>query len=95
MAVSKLHRSITVPNILFAMQMSTAAAGFLEAHHAALERMLRDAGIPGRPGTGAWQPGETDLEAAALVLQLLQRLVHHHKEHRTGAVQDLWSKAFM
>lgn len=95
MAVSIVQRNITLPNILFAMQMSTAAAGFLEAHHAALERMLRDAGIPGRPGTGAWQPGETDLEAAALVLQLLQRLVPYHKEHRTGAVQDLWSKAFM
>ena len=75
--------------------MRTAAAAFVEAHHAALERMLRDVGTPGAPGRGAWQPGETDLEAAALVLQLLQWLVPHHKQHRTGAVQDLWSKAYV
>ena len=77
------------------MQMSTAAAGFVEAHQAALERVLRDAGVPGGAGSGAWQPGEADLEAAALVLQLLQWLVPHHKQHRTGAVQDLWSNAFV
>ena len=51
--------------------------------------------MSGGPGRGAWQPGETDLEAAALVLQLLQWLVPHHKQHRSGAVQDLWSKAYV
>lgn len=74
------------------LQMSAAAAAFVEAHHGALERMLAEASAP---GSRAWQPGEADLEAAALVLQLLQWLVPHHKEHRTGAVQDLWSKAFL
>ena len=75
--------------------MATAAAGFVEAHAAALERLLRDAGAPGRPGSGAWAPEEADLVGAALALQLLQALVPHHKQHRTGAVQDLWSKAFL
>ena len=73
-------------------QMSAAAAEFVAAHHGALERMLGDAAAL---GTRAWQPGADDLEAAALALQLLQALAPHHREHRTAAVQDLWSKAFL
>ncbi|CAK0757624.1 hypothetical protein CVIRNUC_002556 [Coccomyxa viridis] len=73
-------------------QMSAAAAEFVAAHRGALERMLGDAAAL---GTRAWQPGADDLEAAALALQLLQALAPHHREHRTAAAQDLWSKAFL
>ena len=72
--------------------MSAAAAEFVAAHHGALERMLGDAAAL---GTRAWQPGPDDLEAAALALQLLRALAPRHRERRTAAVQDLWSRAFL
>jgi hypothetical protein len=72
-------------------QVRQAAAAFVDAHARALERMLGDAASLGSKG---WQPGEPDLEAATLVLQLLARLVPHHLAHPSSAAVDLRLKAY-
>ena len=89
--------SQNIPDVQHA-QMSAAAAEFVEAHAAARwSGMLRDAGAPGRPGSAGLGSPRSRLtwRAAALALQLLQALTPYHREHRTAAVQDLWSKAFL
>lgn len=72
-------------------QVRQATAGFVEAHERTLERILSEAASPGSKG---WQPGEQELEAAALVLQLLARLVPYHQKHPSSAAIDLRLKAY-
>ena len=72
-------------------QVRQAAAGFVEAHERTLERILSEAASPGSKG---WQPGDQELEAAALLLQLLARLVPYHQKHPSTAAIDLRVKAY-
>ncbi len=73
------------------VQVRQAAAGFVEAHGRTLERVLTEAASAGAKG---WQPGEAELEAAALVLQLLARLVPYHQKHPSSTAIDLRLKAY-
>ena len=70
------------------VQVRQAAAAFVEAHARTLERII------GEAGSKSWQPGEAELEAAALVLQLLARLVPYHAAHPSTAAVDLRLKAY-
>lgn len=72
-------------------QVRQAAAGFVEAHDRTLDRILGEAASLGSKG---WQPGEQELEAATLVLQLLARLVPYHQKHPSSAAIDLRIKAY-
>lgn len=82
---------ITVVICAACVQVRQAAAGFVEAHGRTLERVLTEAASTGAKG---WQPGEAELEAAALVLQLLARLVPYHQKHPSSTAIDLRLKAY-
>lgn len=71
--------------------MRQAAGGFVEAHERTLERILSEAASPGSKG---WHPEEQELEAAALVLQLMARLVPYHQKYPSNAAIDLRVKAY-
>ena len=73
------------------LQVQASAAGFVEEHGRTLERMLDEAGSAGSRG---WAPGQAELEAAGLVLQLLARLVHHHARHPSSVALSLRMKAY-
>ena len=72
-------------------QVQAAAARFVEEHGRTLERMLDEAGSAGSRG---WAPGQAELEAAGLVLQLLARLVQHHARHPSTTAITLRMKAY-
>jgi hypothetical protein len=72
-------------------QVLQAAAGFVEAHGRALERMLAEAASAGSRG---WVPGAAELEAAGLVLQLLARLVPLHARQPSPVALDLRLRAY-
>ena len=63
----------------------------MEAHGRALERLLEEAGSAGSRG---WVPGAAELEAAALVLQLLARLVPLHARQPSPVALDLRLRAY-